>query len=119
MELREAIVAGLSYSVIQEGEKWDAVKGHIKRNADRYIAGAAGLGAAAIGINHYNKNKPNVGSKKMDPMSTVPQKRTAPGQASWQNSHNKKTPSIKKVIIQNKPDNFTSRYNTARNKKII
>ena len=61
MELREAIAAGITHSVMVEGAKWDAVKKHVKDNAGKYAAGAAalaGAGAHKVGMK-YSKGYKN------------------------------------------------------------
>jgi len=47
-------------SMINEGKKWDAVKGHVKKNWGKYAAGAVGL-AAAGGATYAYKNPGKVG----------------------------------------------------------
>jgi len=63
MELRDAIAAGITHSVIQEGEKWDKMKAHMKKYGGKYAAGAAGLGAAGLGAYAY-KNPGSVAAAK-------------------------------------------------------
>jgi len=43
---------------LTEGEKWDAVKSHLKKHKGKYLLGA-GLGLAGIQAKRtYDKNKP-------------------------------------------------------------